>query len=174
MILGVLAILCFTLHAAWHLRARHPEELLWGCSVGVLGIGIGLCSGAPHLVGVGTLWLALGAPLWALDLVSGGKFVPTSPLLHLGGLCLGILGVLRSGLPRGTWLWALGGAAALAVVSRLCTPPAANVNLCRSIQPGWTRWFRRYPSYLATVYAVLGGGFWLVETALRRVAPGMG
>lgn len=131
--------------------------------------GAGLLLRRPTLVAISTSWLVLGDILWAVDLLSGGVFYPTSLLTHVGGLAIGLLALRRSGWPEGTWWRALLALAALQQCTRLLTPPAANVNLAFSVYPGWEPLFPHYSAYWAALLLLAASSFRATEAALQRL-----
>lgn len=166
--LGLAAIGCYAIHAAFHLLNGRPEELLWSCHLGALLVGVGLLWSSPITNGIGLLFLCMGTPLWLLDLVGGGVFYPTSSFTHLGGLAIGLCGARRLGMPSGTWWKAVLALLALILVCRLVTPPSANVNVAFAIYPGMEKVFPSHPVYLATMMCLAGGYFFVSEFLFRR------
>lgn len=148
--LGVLALCYFALHAANYARQGRVHEVLWNCTLSNAVIGLGLLCLARLPVAIGVTWLCMGNLAWLADVLFGGEFFVTSLFTHVGGLVVGVLGVAELGWPKAAWLWATLGMLALQQLSRLVTPPAANVNLAFSIYSGWEK---VYPSYRA---------FWLI------------
>ena len=63
-VLGVLALTCYAVHSGFHLLRGTGAHALWLCNLGALLVGIGLVLGRPRLTAAGTLWLAVGTPLW--------------------------------------------------------------------------------------------------------------
>lgn len=166
--LGLAAICCYAIHAAFHLLHGRPEELLWSCHLGALLVGIGLLCSSAITSGIGLLFLLMGTPLWLLDLAGGGVFYPTSCFTHLGGLAIGLYGAWRFGLPFGTWWKAVLALITLILVCRLVTPPRANVNVAFAIYPGLEKVFPNHPIYLATMMCLAAGYFLVSEVVLRR------
>lgn len=78
--LGVLALSFSAVHGGYHLLQGRPHDVLWICTLAPALVGVGLLGAGPGWVGVGVLWLLVGLPLWLLDLVGGGEFLPTSLL----------------------------------------------------------------------------------------------
>ena len=142
--LGALAIACYALHGADRVWHQDPWDLLWACHVSCLLVGLGAIFRSPVLVAAGVLWLSFGVPMWLLDLATGGDFLPTSTLTHVGGLAAGIPILARSGWPRGAWWRAALLLMALMLLTRLVAPPPGNVNLAFRV---WTGWEQRFPSY---------------------------
>ena len=163
--LGIVAFLCYAIHGALHLHRGAPYDLLWGCHIAALLVGTGLLLRNPTLNAIGFLWSCLGLPLWLIDLATGGEFILTSPLTHLGAFILGIIGVRRLGMPRGAAMKALGAFAALWAISRAVTPPAANVNLAFRVHDGWEAYFPSYALYFAMLLVIAGAIFAGVERA---------
>jgi len=170
--LGLAALGCYAIHAGFHVLSGRPEEALWMCHLGAALVGIGLLSSSTTTNGIGTLFLCIGTPLWVMYLAGGGEFYPTSCFPHLGGLAIGLYGVRRLGLPSGTWWKAVLALVVLILVSRLVTPPPANVNVAFAIYPGWEKYFPSHLVYLGAMIAQAALYFFAFEYALRRwLAP---
>lgn len=166
--LGWAAIACYAVHGTYHLYHGRPEDLLWACHIGALFIGIGLLLPSLSLSGVGTLFLAVGTPLWLLELAGGMEFMATSLFTHIGALAIGLYAVRHFGMPRGVWWKALAGLIGLIILCRLTTPAEANVNIAFSVQSGWEDRFPSYPVYILTMIAITGLYFFVVEYLLQR------
>jgi hypothetical protein len=170
---GVAALAGYAIHGVFHLRHGRPEDLLWTCHLGAALVGVGLIAASGRRAwgasvdGVGALWLLLGTPLWLLDLAGGGEFFPTSLGTHVVGLAMGLVGVWKLGMPRGTWWKATAALVALMGLCRLVTPREANVNVAFAIQHGWEEHFASHASYLACMIAFAAGYFWLIERLWR-------
>jgi hypothetical protein len=171
--LGALALAAYALQGGYDVWHGRPADLLWACHLGALAIGVGCVTRRAALVAVGLSFLAYGVPLWLLDLATGGEFVPTSAGTHLGGLAVGVAAVRRLGWPTGTWRRALAASIGLLGVTRLVTPPAANVNLVFAVAGGWEARFPSHAAYLALMIAGAGAVFFIAERLARRraVAP---
>jgi hypothetical protein len=167
--LGLLALACYAAHAGHHLSQRRPENLLWMCSLASVVIGLGLVLSRPDLNAIGVLWLVVGLPLWLGDVATGGEFLPTSLLTHIGGLAIGIAGLTRMGLPHQVWWKALAAAFVLHLLCRRLTSPAENVNLAFAPWRGWEGLFRSHAVYVAAVAAVMALSFFTAEILLRRL-----
>jgi len=166
-LVGSAAIAGYAIHAGRYLVQGSPANALWICHLAALLVGIGLLGRWPTVNGIGLLCLAVGAPLWALDLLGGAEFIPTSLLTHLLGLVLGLYGAAALGLKRGTWRAAALFVAGMLAVSRLWLPPAQNVNLVIHPPAGWDAWYPFPRLYL--VQLLLQWCFWLLvfEKLLR-------
>jgi hypothetical protein len=169
--LGLLALAFYAVHAAYHVRQGHAEDVLWVCHVAAAVIGVGLLCGWPAWVAVGVTWLVVGVPLWLFDLAAGGEFNPTSVLTHVGGLVVGLVGLWRFGMPAQVWWKALLALAALQQLCRWVTPPEANVNVAFSVYPWMRPYFASYWAYLGTMLMVFGLLFFGTEQVLRKVMP---
>jgi hypothetical protein len=134
-------------------------------------MGVGLVAGWRGGFGIGLLWLAVGTPLWLLDLAAGAALAPTSALTHLGGYGVGLAAVARTGMPRHAWWQAVAGLAALQEACRWWTPPAANVNAAFAVYERFEGWFPSYAAYLTALGAAAAAVFWALETVLRRWYP---
>jgi len=165
---GVAALVCYAIHAAFHLVHGRPEELLWACHLGAALVGAGLLSSSPTINGIGLLFLCMGTPIWLMDLAGGGEFYPTSCFTHLGGLAIGLYGARRLGLPSGTWWKAVTALITLILVCRLVTPQRANVNVAFAIYAGLEKVFPSHLVYLVIMMGAAAGYFLVLEWALRR------
>jgi hypothetical protein len=165
--LGALALVFYAAHVAWHVSRGTAGDLIWACNVAVPLLAIGCFLGprkpGPSLVASAVLWLSYGAPLWVLDISTGGDFVPTSIFTHFGGLAIGIVGVRRNGWPRHSWLVASGGTAVLLGITRLVGSPERNANLAFRVHDGWEKWFASHPVYLATMWLGSALVFFVIE-----------
>lgn len=173
--LGLLAALLFSIHAGYHALDGHPEHALWACHLGTLLVAAGFAFAWPTANGMGFLWLGMGNVLWLIDLANGAALLPTSLCTHVGGFGLSVLGLVRLGMPRGTWWKAVVGFVALQQICRWITPGVENVNISSAV---WVGWEERFPSYLlfAVVLEALGAAVYyatekLVRRALASAAP---
>lgn len=168
--LGILACLFYGVHGAHHVADLHPENLLWVCHVGALLVGLGLIWGLPTANAIGFLWLTVGLVLWVIDMVSGGQFLPTSTLTHVGGLLIAVYGLVVFGMPKNVWWKALAGILIMQQISRWTTPPESNVNLSFGVWAGWEDWFHSYHSYMLILYSVAAVLFLVIEFAVRNLS----
>ena len=169
--LASLAIFFYTTHAVVHLLRGEPYDLLWGCHLATLLVAAGLFLPNATLNAIGLLWSCFGLPIWLIYTFTGGEFMPTAMLTHVGGLCIAIYGVRLLGLPRGSAWKAFGAYFALWLVTRLITPESANVNLAFQVHPGWEDRFSTYPIYVATLGAYGALAFALGEILFRQIPP---
>lgn len=167
--LAVVAFACYAVHASVHLSRGEPYDLLWGCHVAIILVGAGLLWRKPMLNAVGLLWSCFGLPIWAIDLLTGGEFMPTATLTHVGAIAIGVAGVRLLGFPDGVWWKALTGYLGLWLVTRLVTPPASNINLAFNVWPGWESRFPSYPIYFATLLIAGTLTFVAAEQLFRRI-----
>jgi hypothetical protein len=170
--LGLLALAFYAVHCAWHVRQGHPENVLWACHLAAAVVGVGLLGGWPTCVAVGVTWLAVGVPLWLIDVATGGEFTPTSVLTHLGGLVVGLIGLWQLGMPAGVWWKALLGLAALQQLCRWVTLPEENVNVAFSVYPWMKAYFSSYWLYYAVMVLLFGALYFVAEVVLRKLLPG--
>ncbi len=166
---GILGVAFYAIHAAVHLARGEPYDLLWGCHVAALLVGAGLMFRNATLNAVGLLWSCFGLPLWLLYTFTGGEFMPTATLTHVGGVVLGVYGVTVMGLPAGSAWKALTSYLELWAVTRAMTPASANVNLAFHVHPGWEDRFPTYALYFATLFAAAALSFAVCEFAFRLI-----
>lgn len=171
---GILALSFYAVHGAVQVVGGHPENLLWACHLASVAIGAGLICRSPAANALGTEWLCLGLPIWLLNLATGGEFEPTSVLTHVGGIAVGLVGVRRLGVPRGTWWKAVAALVGLGLVCGWVTPPGENVNLSHAVWKGWEKQFPSYTLYRVYLSAIAGGTFWVAEWGLRWIGRGAG
>jgi len=167
--LGILAAMCWALHAAWHVLHGTAHDLLWACNVASPLLALGCFLRRPVLCATAVMWLAYGVPMWLLDLATGGELIPTSVFTHFGGLVLGILAVRRFGWPKRSWRWAALGTWALVVVTRIATTAKHNVNLAFRVHDGWEKHFTSHALYLVLMLSGSALVFLVVETAALRL-----
>ena len=169
--LGIAAILCYAAHASVHLSRGEPYDLLWGCHLAVLLVAAGLLLERATLNAIGLLWACFGLPIWLLYTFTGGEFMPTAILTHVGALVIGVAGVRRLGWPGGAAWKALAAYFVLWGVTRLTTPASANINLAFRVYPGWEGRFPSYPIYFATL-TVMGIAVFVIADLLFRTMAG--
>jgi hypothetical protein len=109
-----------------------PFELLWACHLGNMAVVIGLLTKCRWLNAVGTLILFVGLPLWFINLFTGGRLIITSPVMHVGGPLMGLVGIRRLGLPDRDWLIALFFMTFVILFCRFATPSDQNINLAHN------------------------------------------
>jgi hypothetical protein len=171
---ALVALSAYAAHVTRQLINDRPGNLLWACHVAVALVGVGALLRLRGAVAVGTLVLAVGLPLWAIDVAVGGEFFWTSVLTHFGGLGAGLIALRRlGGLPRLAWRHAMLAVALLIAISRLATAPAENVNLAFRAWGPFTAWFPEGPSHFFFLLAEWGLLLALAELAVRRVANGL-
>jgi hypothetical protein len=170
--LAVVAMGCYVVHAAVHLRRGEPYDLLWACHLAVLLVAAGLLLQRATLNAIGLLWACFGLPLWLLDAFTGSEFMLTATLTHVGALAIGLCGVRLLGFPRGSAWKALAGYLGLWAVTRALTPASANVNLAFHVHTGWEERFPSYPAYFALLLGAGAATFVIVELACRRFSGG--
>lgn len=167
--LGLAALLVYLLHGAWYLRRRRLDNMLWACNVGLLLVVTGNLFASAHVNAIGAMLLAVGLPLWLLDLALGGEFLVTSPFSHVGGLFVGMSGMAELGFPGQiwwkTWLVLVG----LHLLCRFVTSPRENVNLAHDGWANWRRYFSSLGLFHVTLTLAFGVAFFTLEVGLRLV-----
>jgi hypothetical protein len=169
--LAFLAIAFYALDAAVHVSRGQPYDLLWGCHLAVLLVAAGLLIRSASLNAIGLLWSVFGLPIWLIYIFTGGEFLPTSALTHLGAFVIGICGVRLLGIPRGSAWKALAAYLALWALTRALTPESANINLAFNVWPGWEDRFPTYPIYFATLLVSGAVTFAITEMLFRQIRP---
>jgi hypothetical protein len=166
-----LSFVAFALHAALHVWRSEAHDLLWACNVAPLVLSAGCVLRRARLAAIALLWLVIGTPLWAIDLATGADLVATSPLVHVGVPVVAFVALRRLGFPRGSWYRALFAFLALALLTRLVTSPAHNVNLVFAVWAGWETYFPRHEVYFTFLLAVGALGFFVTERLWTLCLP---
>jgi len=168
-VLGTLAISFYIIHGTYWVLNGVPANLMWACHIGSLAVGFAFIFQVPVMNAIGVLWLGLGNIMWFLYLAGGGEFEITSPLTHIGGITIGIIGIFRMGIPEKSWLWAIISLGILQQMSKWITPEKENINLAFRIHAGWENIFHSYIVYqivLAVIAAVL---FFSLEMIFHKI-----
>jgi hypothetical protein len=165
---GILVLVFFLIHAGVLVQAGEPYHILWSCHLACLMVGIALLVRLPWLHAVGFLWLALGVPLWLLNIITSRDYMLTSTLSHIGGLIIAVYGLRFEPMPRFSWAAAAGGLVVLGGFSRLVTPRHANVNLSFAVWQGWEDKFSSYFWYVVMLLTIAAVSFWMLEIIVRR------
>lgn len=168
---GFAGIAFFLAHAIWHYFDGDIRNAIWACHCATLLIGIGALVRNADLVGIGSLWLVIGIPLWLYYLLKGGRFYPTSVLTHGGGAIVALLVLRRLRWPRGAWWKAVAALTVLVVLSRLLTPSDLNVNLVFRIAEPSSRGADSPVLLSCLMAAVISVTFFVADRVLRRVFP---
>src|SRR5262245_61331720 len=104
---GLILLAALVVHA---LVTKVPDllsEMLYACHVATALMAVGILLGRPEPVAPAFVFhVGMGAPALVLDIATSGIAQPTSILVHILPLVVGILVVRRHGLRP----WALGGA----------------------------------------------------------------
>ncbi len=180
-VLGGLAAVAFLVHGGNHVRRGSPHDVLWMCNVAPLLLAAGCFFVKPDLAAIAALWLAFGTPMWLLDIATGSGLILTTFLPHVLCPVVAVLAVREMGLARRAWLKATGALLALGGLTRVLTPPEANVNLSHRVWAGWEAMFPRYDRYFVLVAAAAALTFFVLDRALaawlgpprRRAADGI-
>ncbi len=167
-----IAVLVAWLAHAIDIGVQAPlANLLWSCNVAVLYVAAGLAWHRPRVLAVGVLMLLVGEPFWIIGILLG-DFLPTSPLTHVFVPAVGLLGLRKTGAPRGLVLPMLVTIGALTLAARFVSPAEENVNLAHSIPRGavpasWT-WLS-HGGYMFGVFVLLVLGGFAGELCLARL-----
>ena len=168
---GALALAFYLIHAfVYYALIQHqPEGALWACHVGCAVVGVGCLARRRMIVAVGSLWLFYGTLVWIIDLAFGSPLLPTSLFTHVGGLVVAAFAIRRLGWPRFASLVATIAFFVLLGITRLVTPPRANINIVFSIPPGWETRFPSFPAYFAFLFLTAFAIFVALDVALSRL-----
>lgn len=167
--LALLGLVAFLMHAALKLRDGLLPELLWGCNLTAVALVLGFAFEWDAVVGVAFLWrLGLGEPGFITGLFSGERYAWTTAFVHLVPTALAWFYLRRSGLRRGSALWAFALSLALIPLGRLLTPPELNVNFGHARVAWLARLFPGTWSYRVALLLLLALPLAFGEWAGRR------
>jgi len=169
--LGVAGCIGYAIHAGYHYAHGTPEHAVWVCHVAALLVGAALILHEPRMNAAGLLCLSIGLPMWLLSLASGEPFIWTSPLTHVLGLVLGIIGARAMGFPRFAWLEALAFVFALIVSARLFTPAESNVNLAFGPEEGLSLWSVSGPLHWLLLLLNWAVALFVLDWLWRKALP---
>lgn len=162
----------YATHAGYHILNGTPQDTIWVCHLSALLVGVALIVGSARMNAAGLLCLTVGFPMWVLYLFSGEPFIWTSPLTHVLGLVLAIIGARAlGGIPRYTGLAALIFVAVLMIAARLFTPEDANVNLAFGPMEGLSLWKVGGIGHWALQLSSWAIALFLLELTWRKVFP---
>jgi hypothetical protein len=175
--IGVAVLVAYVVHMGYHLSQHEVYDFFWTCNAAILLLGVSCLLSWQRGVAVGTSWLGYGLPVWLIGIAGGNRMLPTSAVIHFGGIAAGAVAIKKLGFPRGTWWRSTASLLCLMGLTRLVTPPRENVNLVFSVYPGWEKLFPTYAPYFVFLLATGTIAFAIVETiavllgAARRPAP---
>lgn len=168
--LGIIGCAGYATHAGYHILNGTPQDTIWVCHLSALLVGVALMIGSARMNAAGLLCLTVGFPMWVLYLFSGEPFIWTSPLTHVLGLVLAVLGARAlGGVPPYTWAAAVMFVGVLMVVARVFTPAEANVNLAFGPMEGLSLWTVGGAAHWALQLMSWAVGLFVLELAWRRI-----
>lgn len=165
---GILAIFLYLIHASVLIHNNEPYHILWSCHLGCLLVGVGLLISQPWFLSVGFLWLAIGIPLWILNVLTSNEFMWTSALSHIGGIAIAVYGFRFLKMLQFSWAVATAGLVLIGFFSRLVTPKHANVNLSFAVWAGWQELFPSYFWYVMMLLSIAAISFLMLEFIIRN------
>ena len=159
------------LHDAAHVLAGRWYDAFWVCNLAALLVGPAVLFRSALLATVAFTWILPGTLVWLLDaLLAGSAILPTSWGVHVGGSLAAIYAVRRAGPVDRGLVASLALPAFALLVSRLCLPPAENVNAVYRVPAGWGflgknfAWFFVSETLITIAVAVVG------QLAAQRIA----
>jgi hypothetical protein len=133
--------------AVRHGRAKQLVHMLWVCNVATVALAAGLILAWPPLIRITALLIVLGFLLWIFDVLVRRDAPVSTVLMHCSGLLVSLWAFSVLGATPYLWIVAALGIQGMHLISRLCTPPALNVNAAFKCWPPWDRFFARYWTY---------------------------
>ena len=168
---GLVPLAFFTVRMVDYLNWHTPAHIWWSCHIANLTLGLGMLFNRPLLMRIAVLWLILGVPPWALDMLVTRIVWPVSLLTHLGGALFGLLVLGKVRMKRGVWPAALLWFVMLQGLTRLFTPPEPNVNMAFAVYEVAKPWFSRFWLYWIATTVAGAGLLWLLEMVLVWLLP---
>jgi hypothetical protein len=170
-LLGLLPLTFFLVQAIHYWRYGGLGHLLWMCNVGNVLLGIGLLLGHRELIRAAALWTIPGLGVWIYYvLLASGFYFPTT-LAHVGGITVALFALRRVRMDRTAWIYAFAWYLFMQLAARLLAPPALNVNVAHSIQPGWDKTFSSFWKFWIVMTAVVALGLWIIGKILWFIWP---
>jgi hypothetical protein len=170
-LLGLLPLIFFLIQTIHYWRYGGLGHLLWMCNVGNVLLGIGLLLGHRELIRAAAIWTIPGLGLWIYYVLLASGFYFSTTLAHVGGITVGLIALSRVRMDRFAWLYAFAWYLLTQFAARLLAPPALNVNVAHSIQPGWDKVFTSYWKFWLVGSAVAALGLWIIGKVLRFIWP---
>lgn len=173
-LLGLLPLIFFAARLIEYVWiARTPEQILWCCHISNLILGVGLLSLHPRSIRIASLWIIVGVPPWALDMVMTGLITPVSILSHLGGALVALVALRRFRVTGFDWAPALLYFLVLQQLTRLLTDPGplTNVNVAHFAYGPWKDLIGNYWLYILVNSSLAALVLVILESALRQLFP---
>ncbi len=167
---GIIPLFTFIYASVACLIEGEAGRILWICNISTLIQGVGMFFLRMRWVWIGTLWLIIGLPLWALDgLLHDLLFTPQAIMMHLGCSFLGLAFLWREERVRNSWWQAYMILLILYVPSKLFADPALNVNLSSSIHPMSAGLFSDYNQYFIFANISFLISLYLVDVLVKHL-----
>ena len=170
--LAAFGLAAFALHTYFKVQEGLLPELLWGCNVSAAALILSFAFEWYAVVGAAFLWrLVLGEPGFLLGVGSGERYGWTTAFVHLVPTLLALFYLRRSGLPKGSALWATLGSLLLVLAAHAFSPARLNVNFAHDRVPLLAAWFPGRWSYRLVSALLIIGSLSAAESLLRRGWP---
>lgn len=160
---GLIPLFFFIVRLVDYVKWGTPSHIWWSCHVANLTLAVGMLCGNLLLMRLASLWLILGVPPWALDMMLTRIVWPSSLLTHLGGAVVALFVLFKVRMVRGVWWVALLWFVVLQLLSRWLTDPKYNVNAAFHGYGPTKEWFRNYWQYWLANTALAGALLWALE-----------
>lgn len=169
--LGAIGCAGYAVHAGFHYLHGTPEHAVWICHLAALLVGVALVLHEPRMNAAGLLCMTIGLPMWLLSLLGGESFIWTSPLTHVLGFVLAVIGARAMRVPRFAWVEALAFVGALMVSARLFTPSESNVNLAFGPMEGLSLWSTGGAGHWALLLFSWAAALIVLDWVWRQIFP---
>ncbi len=167
---GIIPLFTFIYASVVCLIEGEAGRILWICNISTLIQGVGMLWHRTRWVWIGTMWLIIGLPLWAVDgLLHDLVFTPQAIMMHVGCSLLGLAFLWREESVRNSWWQAYVILLILYAPSRLFVDPALNVNLSSSIHPMSAGLFSNYNQYFIITNISFIISLYLVDVLIKHL-----
>lgn len=170
-LLGFLPLAFFTAQAIHYWQINQLGQMLWMCNIGNLLLALGLFFEQALLIRVAVIWTVPGLAIWFVYVLPTWGLLLSSTLVHVGGICVGLIAIRNVGMDRRAWFYAFIWYFVVQLLSRLVTPAAMNVNVSNNIQAGWEQTFSSYWKFWLVLTILVGICLWAIGLMLRSFWP---
>jgi phosphotransferase system glucose/maltose/N-acetylglucosamine-specific IIC component len=169
---AAIVAVCFALHGTAHVLRGTQAQLLWACNIGAALVAYGMLTGHSTPTSIGTLWLAVGTPLWIADLLKHGGLMCTSILTHGVILAIALAHTRQQRLAQRAWFNAALAGALLQQIVRWTTHWRDNINMAWGIYAPARRYFNNYTTYWVFSFATLAISYFVIQRFTERLHQG--
>ena len=169
--LGILPLMFTVTHFLESWKWGQAGNILWVCHVSGAILGLGFLLRNKELIQMSSLWIAIGIPLWIIDLAYTHPWLLTSFFSHIGNFTLSIFGIYIVGTGKYAWVYSSLYFYAFQLLARIFTDPKLNVNVSHRIYDGTSSVFTSYWTQWLVIFFTVPVGLWIVNRGLSVAIP---